>query len=359
VVTVSVRPDKGRHPILEGERKFLFIDSCVQIWPDADFSVAHLHGVTAYCVTAWRPFANTVEALDAALEWHRVCRANPTLTLVESHTDVTAAHDAGLASIIITAQGGEFLGGSVRRVEAFYRLGLRMMLPAYNRNNRICGGCLDSADPGLTKFGERVVEEANRVGLLLDCTHVAEGSSLDIIEHSADPVVFSHSNPNQVIANPRNISDRQIKACTDRGGVIGLVPWGPLVMKPDQPGWPTLDDFLDHLDHVVDLVGNTKQVGLGTDMSLGTYPYHLQDPWGAPEYASVADTYGAEVTSDVRSPMRALKDFNAYPEVYRFAEAAQARGYTEDDIANILGGSYLDLFERVWKPVAPLSGREA
>jgi membrane dipeptidase len=341
---------------LEHERRFLFIDSCVQIWPDADFEKAHRHGASAYAVTAWRPFATTVEALDAAVEWHRIARTHEHLSVALEPGDVRKAHQRGDATLLLAAQGGEFLGGSVRRIEAFYRMGLRMMLPAYNRNNRICGGCLDRHDPGLTAFGRRVVEESNRVGLLLDATHVAKRSSLEMIDHSSDPLVFSHSNPRAVIDNPRNIDDDQILACAGRGGVIGLVPWGPLVMKPERPGWPTLSDFLDHLDHVADLLGGVDQVGLGTDMSLGTYPRHEHDPWGAPDYADVAGAYGRAVTDDVRSPKRALADFNAYADVDRFVEAARGRGYETEQIAGILGENYLRLFERVWKPVSALEG---
>src|SRR5690606_26588031 len=131
------------------------------------------------------------------------------------------------------------------------------MIPAYNNSNQICDGCLDRTDSGLTRFGELVVEECNRVGLLLDCTHVGKRATLEIIDRSSQPVVFSHSNPRAVAESPRNIDDEQIKACAARGGVIGLAPFGPLVMRSGQREWPSLNDFIDHVDYVVQLVGSS------------------------------------------------------------------------------------------------------
>src|SRR5690606_825350 len=108
--------------------------------------------------------------------------------------DIRAAKGEGRAALVLFAQGGDFIDRKLHRIEAFYRLGLRVMIPAYNRTNAICDGILDRTQGGLSRFGHRVVEECNRLGLVLDCTHVGKRSTLDIIEASAAPVIFSHSN---------------------------------------------------------------------------------------------------------------------------------------------------------------------
>ena len=321
----------------------------MQAWPDADYANAHRHGVTAYAATAWDPHANVDQAMEEGMFWHLIARKYPNTLVVATAEDIRRAKREGKAAFIITAQGGDFIGNKLHRIEAFYRLGLRMMLPAYNTTNQICDGCLDRTDSGLTRFGTLVVEECNRVGLLLDCTHIGKRASLEIIERSQHPVVFSHSNPNAIVKNPRNIDDDQIKACAAKGGVIGLAPWGPLVLKADQTTQPNLDDFIDHLDHVAQLTGSTDHLGIGTDMSLGTYPDHAHDPWGEPEYPDVAGRYGHLITTDVRSPRRALADFHAYPQILTLIDRLGARGYTDPDIHKILGENYLRVFAQVWK----------
>ena len=345
---MSVAANKGFHPILENDHPYIFIDSCMQAWPDADYANAHRHGVTAYCVTAWRPHATVDQALEEGMFWRLVARKNENVIVAETAADIRRAKEEGKAAFVITAQGGDFIGDKLHRVEAFHRLGLRMILPAYNTTNLICDGALDRTQSGLTRFGELVVDECNRVGLLLDCTHTGKRATLEIIERSDKPCVFSHSNPNGVVPNPRNIDDDQIKACTDKGGLIGLAPWGPLVMKPGTTHWPTVDEFIDHVDYVVNLVGDTDHIGIGTDMSLGTYPDHWHDPWGEPEYPDVSGAYSKHVSADVRSPLRALNGFSNYPEVLNFAERLLARGYADDDVRKILGENYLRVFEEVW-----------
>jgi membrane dipeptidase len=154
------------------------------------------------------------------------------------------------------------------------------------------------------------------------------------------------------VPNPRNIDDEQIRACAARGGVIGLAPWGPLVMKPGwAPSghhWPTVDDFIDHIDHVCELTGSSAHVGLGTDMSLGTYPDHWHDPWGEPEAPDIGRAYATHVMADVRHSMRSLDGFSSYPEITTMIERLLARGYSEADVAGFLGENFLRVFEEVW-----------
>ncbi len=345
----SLRENRGFHPEIEDDHGYLFVDSCMQAWPDAEWEIANRHGVTAYGVTAWTPHAGVDSALSGLMYWHLIARTHDHIRVVETVDDIRFAKAEDDAALLLASQDGAFIGDELHRIEAFYRLGLRTMIPSYNVNNNICGGCLDRSDPGLSYFGERVVEECNRVGMVLDCSHLAERSSLDIIEASDDPVLFSHSNADAVVEHPRNLSDEQILACAENDGVIGLVPFGPFTLKDGQTEWPTVDDFMDHLNHVVDLVGSTEHVGIGTDFSLGSYPDHEDDPWGEPDYPNYSERYDAVVTDRFRSPRRFLDGFHQYPQVTNFIEALEEHGYSESDIANILGESHLSLFERVWR----------
>ena len=345
----GLRVNKGFHPILAKDHPYIFVDACMQAWPDADFANAHRHGATAMSVTAFMPHDELPAALEGLMYWHLVARQHPNTLVATSAEDIRDAKRDDRVAFILHAQGGDFVGRKLHRLEAFYRLGLRMILFAYNSTNAIADGTLDRTISGLSRFGELVVEECNRLGLLIDCTHIGKNATLQIVDQSTDPIVFTHSNPNAVAPNPRNIDDDQILACARKGGVIALAPFGPLVLKPGQTTWPSVDDFLDHVDHVAQLTGGTAAIGIGTDMSIGTYPLHAHDPWGEPDYLDVGGEYAKWVCGDPRSPMRALSDFNTYAQVWTLIDKLVGRGYSDADIAGMLGENLMRVFEVVWK----------
>jgi membrane dipeptidase len=344
--------NRGFHPILEHDHPYIFIDTCVQIWPDADLENAHRHGVTVYSVTSWRPHAGLEQVLEEHMYWHLVARQHPNIIIIETVDDIRRAKREGRAGLLLAAQDGDFIGKKLHRIEMLYRLGLRMMLPAYNTTNFIADGALDRTQSGLTRFGELVVDECNRVGLLLDCTHVGKRSTLEMIDRSARPCVFSHSNARGVVDNPRNIDDEQIRACAARGGVIGLAPWGPLIYKPGSGARPTVDDFIEHVDYIAQLLGTTENIGLGTDFSLGTYGRHDPDPWGEPAataFGAVAVEFNKVVPPITTLPARFADGFSHYPQVIGFIDKLQGRGYRESDIQGILGENFMRVFAQVWK----------
>lgn len=341
--------NKGFHPILEKELPYIFIDTCMQAWPDADYANAHRHGVTAYAVTSWTPHATVEQALEGLMYRHLIARKFSNIIVVNGVDDIRMAREENKAAFILVTQCSDFIENKLHRIEAFYRMGLRTLIPAYNATNNICDGCVDRTDSGLTRFGELVVDECNRVGMLLDCTHIGRRASLEIMERSEQPVIFSHSNVNNLVESPRNITDEQIKACVDGGGVIGLTNWAPLLLKEGKTVRPTVNDLVDHVDYVANLAGSTDHIGIGTDMSLGTYPDHWHDPWGEPNYLQFTEAYSTHITSNVRSPLRAANGFSCYPEVANFASTLLERGFSDDDVRKILGENFLRVFSLVWK----------
>jgi membrane dipeptidase len=334
------RPNKGFHPLLDEPIPYLFIDGCMQAWRDADYANAHRHGVTAYGVTAILPRTSEVDigrTLDSTLEraiddvmfFHLVARLHSNLLVATTAADIRRARAEGRAAFFLCAQDGDWIGRQLHRIEALYRLGLRVMLPVYNAANQIGGGCLDRADAGLTRFGEL--------------------ATLEMMERSSLPVVFTHANVDALCPNPRNVTDEQIRACVATGGVIGVANFGPFLLKEGRTEQPAVADLIEHIDYLAQLTGSTDYIGVGTDMSLGTYPLHAPEPWGTPAYAPAGDRYARMITSDVRSPRRALRDFNCYPQVMTLAEHLLARGYGEADVEKILGGNLLRVFEQVWR----------
>ena len=170
---------KSVHTVLNQDPAFIYVDPCMQIWPDGDLDVAHRHGVTVYGVTAWDPHADARAATDGIMYWHGVAQENSNLLIVKTVEDVRNAKRAGQAGLLLAAQDGDWVGYNLGRIQAFHGLGLRMMLLAYNASNQLCDGCLDRTDGGLTRLGERVVEECNRVGIILDCSHTGKRATLE------------------------------------------------------------------------------------------------------------------------------------------------------------------------------------
>jgi membrane dipeptidase len=321
----------------------------MQIWPDADFHLAHRHGVTAYGVTAWDPHADIAAATDGIMYWHGITHEHPDLTVVRSVADIRRAKEEGRAGLLLAAQDGDWVGYDLGRVQAMAELGLRMMLLVYNATNQLADGCLDRTQGGLTRLGQRVVDECNRVGILLDCSHTGKRSTLEIMERSALPCVYSHSNPSAIVPNPRNIDDEQIRGCVSRGGVIALVSWGPLCMRPGTTHQPTMEEFFQLIDHVNDIAGDTEHVAISTDMSIGTYPDHPHDPFGAPQYPDIAAQYNEHVTADFRSPMRQIQGFGDYAQIVQVAEGLSSRGFSDEEVEKILAENFLRVCEEVWR----------
>jgi microsomal dipeptidase-like Zn-dependent dipeptidase len=120
-------------------------------------------------------------------------------------------------------------------------------------------------------------------------------------------------------------------------------------LTPLEERWEAIEEC-ERLYRGTRLRASTDNIGLGTDMSIGTYPDHEHDPWGEPEgYKDVASAYAKHITADVRSPRRALDGFSNYPQVVNFIGKLKDRGYTDQDVSKVLGQNYLRVFDQVWR----------
>ena len=273
-------------------------------------------------------------AIEAASRYRRYIRAHPeTLAQVCTVEDVRRARAEGKLAVSFDLEGMDALKGDVGMVDVFYRLGVRQMLFAYNRNNAAGGGCHDE-DVGLTEFGRAVVAEMNRVGMLVDCSHCSYRTSMEAMEASDAPVIFSHSNAREVWDHPRNIRDDQIRACAATGGVIGVTGVGRFLGA----GGPTVAHLVEHIDHMVSLVG-PEHVGFGMDSVLarssGAIPVARNRAYW-PEQWYPDGSLG----------------YVPPEEAPRLTEALLDRRYHETAVRGILGNNFMRVAAQVWKPVA-------
>ena len=251
--------------------------------------------------------------------------------LVETAEDIVRAKREGKLGVGFNFQGSNGLGGDLNLVEAYYKLGVRQMILAYNVRNLAADGCHEVADGGLSQYGIDLVREMNRVGMVLDCSHTGYRATMQAMEVSQAPVVFSHSNAHALKAHGRNIKDDQIKACAATGGLVGVTGIG-IFLGDDDASVPA---FMRHLEYMIDLVG-VEHVGLGVDLV-----YDIEG-WNR-FFLANKDRYWRDYAD---TPPAQFLQPETLPTV---TEAMLDRGDAESDVRAILGGNTLRVAREVWR----------
>lgn len=274
------------------------------------------------------PWENTLRVLAHFRRW--ISRRPDAYALVRGVADVERAKAANQLAITFDIEGGSALGGQLDMVSLYYELGVRWMLIAYNRNNELGGGCQDD-DQGLTDFGRAVVHEMNRVGMVVCCSHTGLRTTMDVMERSRAPVIFSHSNPLTLWQHKRNIRDEAIRACAATNGVVGINGIG-LFLGPNDARTETI---VRHIDYVAELVG-IAHVGLGLD-------YVFDQPELENYLAAKPELFPPE-----EGYARGLK-LVAPEQIPAIASELTRLGYDDDDLRAVLGGNHLRVARQAWR----------
>lgn len=249
--------------------------------------------------------------------------------LATSVADIHTAHRAGRLAVTLHFQGTGPFGDDLDRVEAFYRLGIRHALLAYNEQNLAGCGCQVPSDTGLTPFGRRLIAAMERVGMLVDVAHTGLRTAREAIDAATAPVIISHANAGALCAHPRAVPDDLIRACAATGGVIGISGVAMFL-----GGRATPARLVDHVDYAVGLVG-VDHVGLGLD-----HVYDM-DAMGA-FMQSMPEMYPAE-SKHFDPGQLGPEDGPAI-----VAELAR-RGYDTAAQRAILGANWLRVCAAVWR----------
>jgi membrane dipeptidase len=197
-----------------------------------------------------------------------------------SHRDLESISRQGKKAVYIGIENGYTVGRDLSLLSRFYELGARYITLCHTRNNDICDSSTDRLGPehgGLSDFGREVVREMNRLGIMIDVSHISDEAFYDVLDISMSPVIASHSNARAVCDNPRNLSDEMLLELARNGGVIQLclvsdyvadMPAHPERDRKYPPNLASVSQFCDHFEHVVDLVG-IDHVGFGSDFDGG------------------------------------------------------------------------------------------
>ncbi|MEW6546630.1 MAG: dipeptidase [Bacillota bacterium] len=264
-----------------------------------------------YIEPEFKPDRGLQRALQLVDLFYRQLEGCPGLRLVRSSADIEEAGRQGQVGAILAIEGGEGIGDDLAYLRTLYRLGVRLITLTWNQRNLIADGVGEErTGGGLSTFGVQVVQEMNRLGMLVDVSHLSEAGFWHVVETCQGPFVASHSCCRALCDHRRNLSDDQIRALARAGGLVGI-NFAPAFLREDgQASW---EDVLRHIDHVVSLVG-PDHVGLGSDYD------------GIP-----ATPLGLEDASRLPVLTRGMLE----------------RGYSEEDIRKILGGNFLRVIKQV------------
>ncbi|HEV8339635.1 MAG TPA: dipeptidase [bacterium] len=245
-----------------------------------------------------------IAAFDRAMERH-AGQVVPVRTVAE----IEAAQRAGkIAAVLAVENGGDAIGGDVDQVDQLYRAGVRMMGLTWNPANLLADGASESRHGGLTPLGRRVVDQMQRLGMVIDVSHLSAQAFWEVLAASRGPIAATHSDAAAVHQHRRNLTDAQLRALAARGGVVGVNFYPPFL------GAATVDRVVAHIDHMVKVMG-VDHVALGSDFDGIT-----EVPAG-------------------------LEDVSRLPAL---TGALLARGYRPEEVQKILGGNALRVFRQVW-----------
>jgi membrane dipeptidase len=263
-----------------------------------------------------------------------VARQPDKFVLVHTVDDILAAKTSGKLALGMHFQGTNPLAGDLSLIEMFYKLGIRHMLMAYQLRNFVADGCGERTDAGLSKFGIGMIKEMNRVGMIVDGSHTGYRSSMDALEASSAPCIFSHANAYGVFAHYRNIKDDQIKACAKTGGVIGINGLGAFLGEDEFNATP--ETMFRHIDYIVNLAG-PAHVGIGLD--------YVKDVPKLIEWVK----FNADAWPPNNGREYAGSAFAQPEDLARLCEVMCQKGYSDADIGGVLGGNFLRVCRQVWK----------
>lgn len=254
------------------------------------------------------------------------------LVLAETVDDILAARRDGKLALGFHFQETDPLEGSLELVQVYYDLGVRHMVLAYNRRNRVGDGCAERTDAGLSRFGVRLIAEMNRVGMLVDGSHTGYRTTMEAMDVGQAPFIFSHANAYGVVPHYRNVRDDQILACARTGGVIGVNGLAPYL---DDPEASTASIFR-HVDYLASLVG-PQHVGIGLDYEKDVDRFRS---W---------TRANPELWPQNEGQPRVEWKFAQPEQLPELTELMIGHGYPEADIRGILGMNFLRVARQVWK----------
>jgi membrane dipeptidase len=258
--------------------------------------------------------------------------------------DVRRAHDEGRVAWVATMEGAAMIENDLDRIDLLHGFGLRSIGITYSESNALGSGLKEERDAGLTRFGRRAVERMNRVGLLIDCSHCGDRTTLDTVECSEKPIVLSHIGARALWESKRLAPDNVLEAVAAKGGVIGIeaAPHTTLTRKHRVH---SIEPVMEHFEYVKSLVG-IDHVGFGPDTVYGdhvglhrTYAAALSLKESRAQSVPGQEYEEVEYVAGIENPTEGS---------HNIVRWLVKHGYSDDDIEKVMGANALRVMSQAW-----------
>lgn len=302
-------------------------------WRDGGLNVVVLNTIPKFGPEPYpyrtSPLQNALLTFDALFE--DIAESGDHFSIVLEPGDIHISHRDGKIGLILGIEGAEATESDLGLLRTFHRLGLRVMNITWHHRNLASDGVSEPSNSGLSNFGKELIAELNRLGIIIDVSHLSPQGISDVLGASRTPVLASHSNAKAVYPHQRNLDDEQIRSICEAGGLIGVVFLGRFVAEKN----PSIQSVLRHIDHISKIAG-TRHVGFGAD-----YTDYVQDMIiGARRTAGLL----AEAMEETIPYAQGLEHAGL---LGNLTKALIRGGYSQRQTQDILGNNFLRLFQQV------------
>jgi len=268
------------------------------------------------------------------------------LVKITKADDIIRAKREGKYGVILGVQNLNILTGDLKNMELFYYFGIRTLQLTYNLRNLFGNGCTERKDEGLSELGIQAIKKMNDLGILLDLSHCGIQTTLEAIETSRVPVAFTHTFCRAIRDHDRGKTDEQLRVLRKNNGYMGIL------LVPDFLGDDkkevSLNDFLDHVDHAVEILG-VERVGIGTDHGISYTSEKVREA-AREKRGKEIEEWGVDSLGWRRghfkdeSPQPFIQGYRDWRDFPNITKALRLRGYSSEQIIGILGQNFLRVF---------------
>lgn len=244
-----------------------------------------------YTEPIYKPLKATARVLEMMAKFYEeIENSEGKIKIVNDSRDIVNAKKEGMLAALMSMEGAEPIQHNPIIIRMFHKLGLRAISLTWNERNMLADGVGESrAQSKLTELGLKTLEEIQKTRIILDVSHLSDSCFWDVIENFNRPIIASHSNARAICSHRRNLTDEQLKAIAEKGGVVGI-NFAPSFITNE--GKATLDDVIKHINYIVNLVG-INYVGLGSDFDgISSTPIGLEDISKLPNLTAKLLEYG-------------------------------------------------------------------